>query len=93
MKIYSNSLWKIDSTFFHTKIDSFPTNKEYEKPLPQGHYLKTYSEENQQRVSITSTQHFEAFILNNNTDLQIQVYDLEGNLISEADVKIGNREN
>ncbi len=90
-EIYNNSLWKIDSTFFHTKIDSFPTDGTYSKALPEGHYLQTYSEENQQKVAITSIQNFEAFVLNNNTDLQVQVYDLDGQLISDAEVEINNR--
>ncbi|PTB92048.1 hypothetical protein C9994_14585, partial [Marivirga lumbricoides] len=90
-KIYKNSHWKFDSTFLHTKIDSFPTDKNYQKPLSEGHYLKIYSEGNQQNISITSIQNFEVFILNNNTDFQIQVYGLQSDLIPDAEVNIGSR--
>lgn len=90
-QIYKNANWEVDSTFFYNKIDSFPTGEAYKGPLAEGHYLKTFSEENQQKVSITSIQKFEAFILNNNTDLQIQVYDLEGELIPNAILKIRKR--
>ncbi|MGJ3235237.1 carboxypeptidase-like regulatory domain-containing protein [Marivirga sp.] len=90
-QIYQNNVKELDSTFFNHKIDSFPTDKKYDKPLAEGHYLKSYSEKNQQKTSITSIQNFEAFILNNNTDLKVQVYDLQGHLINGAELKIKNK--
>ncbi|MEQ8552812.1 MAG: carboxypeptidase-like regulatory domain-containing protein [Cyclobacteriaceae bacterium] len=77
-----------ESSLFHTLVDSFPTDSSYTKKLPVGHYLKTFIEENTQKVSITTIQDFEVFILNNNTDLVIQVYDLDGQLQSNAVVRI-----
>lgn len=87
-KIYKNKLPKIDLTFFHSLVDSFPTDDVFTGKLPVGHYMKTYSEKNLQKVSITTIQDFEVFIFNNNTDLCIQIYDLKGNLIKDADVRI-----
>lgn len=86
--VYKKDLWEVDSSFFHTLVDSFPTNKTLEKKLDQGHYLKTFSSKDKQDISITSIQDFEVFIFNNNTDLCIQVYDLNGELIEGAEVSV-----
>lgn len=90
-KIYKKSVSIVDSTYFHTIIDSFATDKNFTHKLKQGHYLKTYANNNKQYLSITTIQNFEIFILNNNTDLCIQVYNLEGNVISNANIKIGSK--
>jgi hypothetical protein len=86
--IYKKDTWKVDSTFFHTLVDSFPTDSQYCGQLPPGHYLKTYAEKNQQKFSITTIQDFDVFILNNNTDLCVQVYDLQGNIVEDAGVRV-----
>ncbi len=88
-KIYTKNVWKVDSSFFHTLVDTFPTDSQYVAKLPQGHYIKTFAEKNKQKFSITTIQDFDVFIFNNNTDLCIQVFDLQGKQISNADVNIG----
>ncbi|MCB8999317.1 MAG: carboxypeptidase-like regulatory domain-containing protein [Bacteroidales bacterium] len=87
-KIYKNDIWKVDTSFFHTLVDSFQTDSEYINKLPEGHYLKTYSERNKQKLSITTVQNYDVFLLNNNTDLCVQVVDLKGNIIGDADLKV-----
>ena len=79
---------KIDSTFFHTLVDSFPTNQEYNENLDVGHYIKSFSLKNKQQFSIASIQDFDVFIFNNNTDLNIQIYDLNGEVITDADIQV-----
>lgn len=88
-KIYKKDIWVVDTSYFHTLVDSFPTDSQYTRKLPEGHYLKTLAEKNTQKFSITTVQNFDVFILNNNTDLCIQVYDLKGNIIKDADVRTG----
>lgn len=88
-KIYRNDLAKVEPSYFHSLVDSFLTDSLYTGKLPEGHYLKTYAEKNRQKFSITTVQDFEVFILNNNTDLCIRVYDLQGNIISDAEVSVG----
>lgn len=87
--IYKSGFNKVKESFLHTLVDSFPTNTPYEGELLQGHYLKTYAAKNKQKFFITTIQDFEAFILNNNTDLSVQVVDLQGNIINNAQVKVG----
>ena len=87
-KIYKKDIWRVDTSFFHTLVDSFPTDSQYYGKLQQGHYLKTFAEREKQKLSITTIQDFDVFIFNNNTDLCIQVFDLKGNLIEDADVRV-----
>ncbi len=87
-KIYKKNIWKVDATFFHTLVDSFPTDSQFQNKLPQGHYLKTFAERDKQKLSITTIQDFNVLIFNNNTDLCIQIFDLQGNLINNADVNV-----
>ncbi|MDE5419647.1 carboxypeptidase-like regulatory domain-containing protein [Labilibaculum sp. DW002] len=89
--IYKNEIWQINDSYYHTLVDSFPTKDIYEKKLPFGHYLKIFAEENEQKISISTIQNFEVFIVKNNTDLLFQVFDLNGNLISNADVRINKK--
>ncbi len=88
-KIYKNDLDKIEPSLFHTLVDYFPTDSQYVDNLTKGHYLKTFADKNQQRFSITTVQDFDVFVLNNNNDLCVQVYDLHGNIIQNATVNIG----
>ena len=88
-KIYKNDLVKVEPTYFHTLVDSFLTDSIYTGQLPEGHYLKTYAEKNKQKFFITTIQDFDVFISNNQTDLCIQVYDLQGNIITDAVVSVG----
>lgn len=87
-KIYKKDTWQVDAAFFHTLVDSFPTDSQYQGKLPPGHYLKTFAERDKQKLSITTIQDCDVFIYNNNTDLCIQVFDPEGNLIDDAYVRV-----
>ncbi len=75
--VYKKATMEVDATYFHTLVDSFATDSQYEGKLMPGHYIKTFAEKNKQRFSITTVQSFSLFILNNNTDLVVQVYDLK----------------
>ena len=51
-EVYKKDLWEVDRSFFHTLVDSFPTDKGYDRNLPQGHYLQVYAEKNREKISI-----------------------------------------
>ena len=87
-QIYKKDLWEVDEKFFHTLVDSFPTDSTFNKSLSIGHYLKVNTEKNRLKIDITSVQDFDVMILNNNTDLAIQVYNLKGEIIPDADVSV-----
>lgn len=90
-KIVKNPDIKIDTTYFHSFVDEYPADSVYEKNLLPGHYLRVYSIENKQITEYAFVPAFDVFILNNNTDLCIQIYDLQGNRINNATVKINSK--
>ena len=87
-QIYEGNTQKVNESFFHTLVDMFPSDSVYIGKLPAGHYLKTKASKNEQTFEITTIQDFDVFILNNNTDLCVQVYDLRGNLLPDAKVSV-----
>lgn len=90
-KLFTTKDSVLNPSYFHTIVDSFPTDSSYKGNLPQGCYLKTFAEANNQHYTVYPIQKFEAFIIDNSTDLVVQVYDFKGNVISDADVRIGKK--
>jgi TonB-dependent SusC/RagA subfamily outer membrane receptor len=88
-KIFRKGIKVVEPTWFHSLVDSFATHTEYTGKLSTGHYLKTRAERNQQQFELYTVSGFDVQILNNNTDLCIQVYDLSGRIITDANVQIG----
>ncbi len=89
--IYKNNLAVADRSYFHTLVDSFPSDSEYQRPLPAGYYLRLNLAGNKQRVAMTNVKSFEVFILNNTSDLCVQVIDFEGKPLPDAEVKAGGK--
>lgn len=87
-EIYKKDLWVVDSSFFHTRVDSSLTDSSYVPDLPHGHYLRTYAEEHLQKFEITSINPFDIIVLNNTSDLSVKVYDKEGELLKGARVRL-----
>ncbi len=90
-KIYKKEIWEVDRSYFHSLVDSFPTDSTFNRILPEGHYLKAYTKEEKLNVELTTVQNIDIRILNNNTDLNIQVYNSLGKTVSNARVKIGGK--
>jgi TonB-dependent SusC/RagA subfamily outer membrane receptor len=88
-KIYSssNDRWLKQDMYFHSLIDSFPLYTEYQGKLKPGHYLKVSVKKNQLEASVTSVLNVNVQVVNNNTDLCVQVYDSSGVLVRNAEVK------
>lgn len=86
--IYKKDLWEVDEKFFHTLVDSFPTDSAFRRDLPAGHYLKVHTEKNRLKIDIASVQDFDVMILKNSTDLAVRLYDLKGEVIKDAKVSV-----
>lgn len=89
--LYQNQPTSIAKSYFHTLVDSFPTDSDYTNKLPLGHYLETFSIQNQQVTTLFSIQNLQLHILNNEQDLLIQLVDTAGNIINDAKVSIGSK--
>jgi len=89
--INRKGLDQLDSTYFHTLVDEYPTDSVYRKKLATGHYLRSYSKGNKQQISYEFVPDFDVKILNNTSDLCVRVYSLKGDIIHHAKVKIGSK--
>lgn len=90
-KIYKNKSikWMKHEEYFHTLIDSFPLYTEYKKTLDPGHYLRVSVKGNKIEAGIASVLNICVQVINNNTDLCIQLYDSTGKITGDAEVRIG----
>ncbi len=88
---YINKNVEIKPEYFKTLVDSFDYGQPYNKVLKPGYYLKVKIEDNKLNTALTSVQDFEVFLLNNDTDLNIRVLDVNGNGIKNANVKLGKK--
>lgn len=86
----SQEQFKSADKYLHTLVDSFPTDSIYQKQLPPGNYVRTYIKENLQQYDIVQIRDIQVFLLNNTTDLCIQITNREGDIISDAEVKVRN---
>jgi len=87
-KVYKKNISEVDQSYFHTLVDSFPTDSMDNFKLQQGHYLRAFVNENQLEVDLLTIQNFDIRVLNNKSDLCIQVYDSTGNIMTNAKVKV-----
>jgi len=86
--INRRGLVNIEPDFLHSLKDSFLTDTPYQKSLAPGHYIKTYSKKNKQYFSYVYVPDYEVKVMNNNTDLCIQIYTLNGEIIPNARVSL-----
>ena len=90
-EIYLKDLKIVNDVFFHSVVDSFKTDKDYNKNLPNGHYLFAYAEEDQLVFELKSIGKLQVKILNNKTDLVIHLHDSLGKLINDAKVNLRDK--
>ncbi|MBD0401600.1 carboxypeptidase-like regulatory domain-containing protein [Flammeovirga sp. EKP202] len=88
-QIFKKGIQTIDDSFYHSLVDSVAEDLQSQKTkYPTGHYLLTKAEKGFQHVELYSQEAIDVFVLNNDKDLVVQVYDLEGNSIENATVKV-----
>ncbi len=90
-KIYKSNLSRINQSFFHTRIDSFPTDSIYRKKLEYGHYLYVHAEGNQVKFKLASQSNVDVKIMNNSSDFVAYITDEKGLTTTDAIVRIGNK--
>ncbi|WP_210488053.1 carboxypeptidase-like regulatory domain-containing protein [Rufibacter aurantiacus] len=90
-QLYEKGIQTARESFFHSKVDSFPTNLAYQKRLPQGHYLYTYTSGPDLMYSLESQTNLQLQLLKNHVDLAAVLYDTLGNLITNARVELGRK--
>lgn len=88
-RIYQNELKIISpDPLLYALVDSFPTGESYNGHLRPGHYLKASIIDNQIHTEIHSERNCAIRVMNNEADLKIQVFDLQGNPLPRSSVKV-----
>ncbi|MHC1733164.1 MAG: carboxypeptidase-like regulatory domain-containing protein [Bacteroidales bacterium] len=80
-----------DEKLFSTVVDSFPTGKAYNGKLQPGNYVTAYVDNDRVRVLYSSEPNVHLAVVDNKTDLIIQVRDTSGHLVEDATLKMGAR--
>lgn len=80
-----------DTNLYHTLVTTFPTDQPYQPQLDPGYYFFAHADGNNLKYKVEMIPTCRVELLNNEADLKIQVYDMEGNLVPDAEVKIGSR--
>ncbi|MEM8897380.1 MAG: hypothetical protein AAGC85_04715 [Bacteroidota bacterium] len=86
--IYKKEFQEIGESSFHSPIDTFLVDSGYHETLPPGHYLKIYAKGNQQKLEILSVPNVGVHIANNGKDLLIKLLSAEGEIVSDAEVRV-----
>ncbi len=90
-KIYKFNLTKIKQSYFHTMVDSFPTDSVYRKKLENGHYLYLHAEGNQMKFKLASQSNVDVKIMNNSSDFVLYITDNKRVTAPNALVTIDNK--
>lgn len=90
-KIYQGRNIDIEKKCLYNLVDSFPGDSAYEQLLDPGHYLKATIRENRLNFYINTVYPLKLEVIDNKTDLILQVFDLKGFPVKDAVLKIGAR--
>jgi hypothetical protein len=80
-----------DETLFRQVVDSFPTGTTYKGKLQPGNYVTAYVDNDKVKVLYSSVPNVHLAVVDNKTDLVIQVRDASGLIIEDAVLKRGMR--
>ncbi len=90
-QIYRKGLSVVDSTYFVHLVDQYPTDSTYRPALPFGNYLRTWTNQDSLMVEPLSVSNVDLRVLNNGTDLRLQLYDSAGAVVPNAQVQLRNK--
>lgn len=88
-QIHRKGFGKVDASFLQELFLDYPTDSLPPALIEPGHYLKTYAHGGQQIYELHTVSPITVKILNNNSDLCVQVFDEEGRLLDKVRVKTG----
>ncbi len=76
---------------FREVADSFPTGTRYEGRLKPGNYVMVHTDRDRVKLELSSLPNVHLSVIDNKTDLLIQVRDTTGMIVDDAEVKSGGR--
>jgi alpha-2-macroglobulin len=92
-KIFMDKKNEVPASYYHTQVDSFPTDSSrfFQMPRKTGYYLNLYVVNNQVQTFLYSVAPFYVNVVNNQTDLIIDVRDSLGFPVKNAKVNVDFR--
>jgi hypothetical protein len=82
---------EIGMKYFYNLVDSIESDSKEEKHMPPGYYLYVYSEEGTLYIKPERSSNLKIWLLNNNENFSMLLFDMEGNKIEEATVSINDK--
>ncbi len=79
------------TNLFYSKVDSFPTGSVHEGKLAPGHYLKSYIDRDRVDLEYICIPNIHLTVVDNQTDLILQIRDFTGTLVTGAALAIDRR--
>jgi len=89
--ILKKGLDEVDESFFDELAYTYPTDSIQTQGLAFGHYLEVMTLGNQVEYKFLSVSNVEIRTLKNGTDLNLVVFDLNGNEVNDATVQLNRR--
>ena len=80
-----------ENGLFYSKVDSFPTGSVHEGKLAPGHYLKSYIDRDRVDLEYICVPNIHLTVVDNQTDLILQVRDFSGTLLTGPALAIDSR--
>lgn len=90
-RIYKYGVNTVNGSYLHTLKDSVPHDGQPHNNLPPGNYLQVYAENDMLQTRFRHAGNVLIKSMNNGRDLIILLHDLKGDLIRDADVRVGKR--
>lgn len=90
-KILYKDIWDIDTTFFRSLSDFYPTDSTYRKDLPVGHFVFVKTVNGSLVCELKSVNNLHLNLLNNHRDLIMVFNDLQGKELQDVKVEVRSR--
>jgi len=88
-RIIERGLEEVDESYFKNLVYEYPTDSLFRFDLPYGNYLKTVAVQNSLEYELITISNVEIRVLNNATDLNLVLYNLEGKEINNPNMSLG----
>lgn len=89
--VIKKGLEEIDDSFLSDLVHTYPTDSSMKKDLPFGSYLKVNAIGNKIEYRFLSISNVVIMTLNNGADLNLTLFDLQGNEINDAVIQLNHK--
>ena len=91
LRIARQGSFNSEEDLFYSKVDSFPTGTDYQGTLKPGNYLKAFIDRDKIDLEYFCIPNIHVFIIDNQTDLILQLRNNTGETVTDAGMQIDGR--